>query len=369
MSRILGAVRLLLLSLFIAGPAHAQIDPAFIDTATGRVDTLLADNDIPGAVVLVDDGQQRIVIARGLANRETGLAMSPDQLLRVASVGKLYTAAVIHRLVLDGRLGLDDRLADLVDAGWIEDIANADRATVRQLLNHTSGIPDYYDDTWFAEVDTVHLNTPERTLAHIRGVAAEFEPGTDHAYSNTNYQYLALIAQAVTGQSMAGLCQAYLFEPLGLTDTGYDIQFDPRDVIHGYGSERDPEADTYALQENNGPDGGIFATAGDLADFLNAVYGENGRLHDIGVSMLSDLYDRGEGHYRALGPSYTEHPLGFSAITHGGSIAGYGTIVIRAISHDVTVIVHVNRDRPDLAGALARDLLFDVLGATPASAE
>ena len=369
MSRIIGAVRLLLLAVLAAAPAHAQIDPAFIDAASGRVDALLADNDIPGAVVLVDDGQERIIIARGLANRDTGLAMAPDQMLRVASVGKLYTAAVIHRLILDHRIDLDDRLADLVDASWIEGIANADRATVRQLLNHTSGIPDYYDDTWFAGVDTVHLNTPERTLAHIRGVPADFEPGTDHTYSNTNYQYLALIAEAVTGRSIAQLFQDDLFDPLELTGTGYDVQFDPRDVIHGYGSELDPEADTYALQENNGPDGGIFATADDLADFLDAVYGENGRLHEIGESMLSDLYDRGEGHYRALGPSYTEHPLGFSAITHGGSIAGYGTIVIRAISHDITVIVHVNRDRPDLAGAVARDLLFDVLGVTPAPAE
>ena len=342
--------------------SNALAAPPSEAAIAAQADAVLAENDIPGAIVLVEAGDERRIVARGLANRQTGLAMSQDQLIRMASVGKLYTAAVMHRLVLDGQLDLDARLADLVAPEWIAGIGNADLATVRQLLNHTSGIPDYYNDTWFARVDTVHLNTPERTLGHIRGEPADFPPGTDHNYSNTNYQYLALIAEAVTGRPLGELYSTVLFEPLGLTDTGYNIQSDPRDVIHGYGSETDPEMDAYPLQENNGPDGGIFATAGDMAVFIDAVFDTEGALSELGESMLSDLYDRGEGRYRGLGPSYIEHPLGFTVVTHGGSIAGYGTIVIRGISHDVTVMVHVNRDRPDLAGALARDLFIATIG-------
>ena len=353
------------LSLVLSSPAWADLpDEADI---TARIDAILAETGIPGALVLIEAGEDRIIVARGLANRETGLPIASDQFIRMASVGKLYTAAIIHRLILDGRIALDDRLADLIDPHWIDGIANADQATVRQLLNHTSGIPDYYDDTWFSLVDTVHLNTPERTLAHIQGVPADFEPGADHAYSNTNYQYLALIAEQVTGQSLEQLYRSTVFEPLGLDATGYNIQFDPRDVIHGYGSELDPEADAYWLQENNGPDGGIFATIGETADFVDAVFRPDGALSELGASMLSDRFDRGEGRYRALGPTYIEDERGFTAVTHGGSIAGYGTIVIRSISHDVTAIAHVNRDRPDIAGLLARDLFLETLDPAPAA--
>lgn len=357
-------IRAAMLAVFCVGCANAeppQGEPTAADRITDRVDAALAENDIPGAIVLLDMDGERVTIARGLADRETGLEMETTYLLRAASVGKLHTAAVIHQLILNGELSLDMALADLVPPAFLEGVANADQATIHQLLNHTSGIPDYYDDRWFAHVNTREGNTADRTLAHIRGAPAEFPPGTRHAYSNTNYQYLALAAEAVSGQPLDTLYQQLVIEPLGLTATGYNIQFDPRDRIHGYGSEQDPEQDVYELLENNGPDGGIFTTADELADFLDAVFAEEGRLQAIGASMMSELHDRGEGRYRALGPTYVEHPLGFTAITHGGSIAGYGTIAIRLLSHDATVIVHVNRDRPDIAGQLAREILLEAL--------
>ncbi|WP_323761568.1 serine hydrolase domain-containing protein [Maricaulis sp.] len=367
MPSVIHVIRAAMLAAFLVGCANPEPSDAATtgsDLIIARIDAALAENDIPGAIVLLDIEGSRMTIARGVANRETGLAMQTTHLMRAASVGKLHTAAVIHQLILNGELSLDMKLADVVEAHWLEDIANADQATIRQLLNHTSGIPDYYDDGWFAHVNTVDGNTPERTLAHIRGAAADFPPGTDHAYSNTNYQYLALAAEAVTGQSIDALYRELVFEPLGLSATGYNIQFDPADRIHGYGSELDPEQDAFELLENNGPDGGIFTTADELADFLAALFDDDGRLHPIGASMMSDLHDRGDGRYRALGPTYVEHPLGFTAVTHGGSIAGYGTIAIRLLSQDATVIVHLNRDRSDIAGQLAQQILLEALTGT-----
>ncbi|MFY0636751.1 serine hydrolase domain-containing protein [Maricaulis maris] len=371
---VIDVIRATLVAAFCAGCSNAQpADPQASDPQTSdvrashagriveRIDTALAENDIPGAIVLLDIAGERVSIARGLADRETGLAMETTFLLRAASIGKLHTAAVVHQLILNGDLSLDMSLVDLVAPHFLEGVANADQATIRQLLNHTSGIPDYYDDSWFAQVNAVEGNTADRALAHIRGAPADFPPGTQHAYSNTNYQYLALAAEAVTGQTLDSLYHQFVFTPLGLVATGYNIQFDPRDRIHGYGSVLDPEQDVYELLENNGPDGGIFTTADELADFLAAVFAEDGRLQAIGASMMSDLYDRGEGRYRALGPTYVEHPLGFTAVTHGGSIAGYGTIAIRLLSQDATIIVHVNRDRPDIAGQLARQILLEAL--------
>lgn len=361
---VVDVIRAAILAAFCAGYANAEPAPQAVpgpELIIERIDTALAETGIPGAIVLLEIAGDRTTIARGLADRETGLGMETSYLMRAASIGKLHTAAVIHQLILNGDLALDMALADLIEPHWLDRVANADQATIRQLLNHTSGIPDYYDDRWFAEVNAVEGNTAERTLAHIRGVPADFPPGTGHVYSNTNYQYLALAAEAATGQSLDNLYQQFVVAPLDLSATGYNIQFDPRDRIHGYGSELDPEQDVYDLLENNGPDGGIFTTADDLADFLNAVFAEDGRLNAIGASMMSDLHDRGDGRYRALGPTYVEHPLGFTAITQGGSIAGYATIAIRLLSQDATVIVHLNRDRPDIAGQLAQEILLEAL--------
>ena len=353
---------LLSCTLCVAGQAQTT-DGSRLEA---MIDGLLAAHDVPGAIVLVESGNQREVFARGLAQLDTGHPMSRDNLLRMASVGKLYTAAVIHRLALDGLVDLDVRLQDYVEPRWLAGIANADTVTVRQLLNHTSGIPDYYDDSFFDTVDDERMNTPERTLDRIRQRPADFAPGTGYAYSNSNYQYLGLVAEQVSGRTLGALMQDIIFTPLELTGSGYNIQFAPGDSIHGYGMPGDPDADTYRLQENNGPDGGVFATADDTADVLNALFAADGRLAEIGQSMLSDKYQRGPGRYRALGPSYTEHPMGFDYIAHGGSIAGYATTAIRLMSPDIVVIVHLNRDRPDLSSALVRDLLFLTLEADAA---
>ncbi|WP_300527787.1 serine hydrolase domain-containing protein [Maricaulis sp.] len=345
----------LLSCLLCVGAGAQTAGRAQIETL---IDDFLAEHDVPGAIVLIEHGSQRVVFAQGLAERETGRPMSADHLLRMASVGKVYTAAVIHRMVLDGSLDLDGQLGQYIEPAWLTGIANADTVTVRQLLNHTSGIPDYYDDDWFATVDAEHVNTAQNTLDSIRQQPALFAPGTEYAYSNSNYQFLGLIAEQVSGRPLGELMQEIIFTPLQLADTGYNIQFAPNDLIHGYGSTLDPEVDTYLLQENMGPDGGVFATADEAADVLNALFAADGELADIGQSMLSDKFEHGEGRYRALGPSFTEHEIGFDYVAHGGSIAGYATIAIRLMSPEIVIIAHINRDRPDLASALVRDLLL-----------
>ncbi|WP_339742882.1 serine hydrolase domain-containing protein [uncultured Maricaulis sp.] len=336
-----------------ASPSETSLDSRI----EARIDETLAEG-VAGAIVLVEVGGERHVFSRGLANRATGEPMADDDRLRMASVGKLYTAAVIHRLVLDGQVDLDRTAADYVEPARIEGVANANLATIRQLLNHTSGVPDYYDDAWDAQVSTVARNTPDTTLGHIQGRAADFAPGADYAYSNSNYQLLGLVAEAVTGQTLGALMDSIIFTPLHLQATGYNVSGDPHDRIHGYGRGDDANFDTFALQDNNGADGGVLASADDTATFLDAVFASDGALADIGRSMLSDKLDRGDGRYRALGPMYVQHESGLKLVTHSGYIDGYVTTVVRVLAPDITVIVHLNCSEPQLAGTLARDILF-----------
>lgn len=335
----------------------APDDASLNSRIAARIDETLAEG-VAGAIVLLEMDGERQVFSRGLADRATGEAMADENRLRMASVGKLYTAAVIHRLMLDGQIDLERTAADYVEPARIEGIANVEIATIRQLLNHTSGIPDYYDDAWEAQVSTIARNTADTTLDHIRGREADFAPGEDSGYSNSNYQLLGLVAEAVTGQPLGDLMDSIIFTPLQLQATGYNVYGDPHDRIHGYGRGDDADFDTFTLQDNNGADGGVLATANDAAIFLDALFASDGALAEIGVSMLSDKIDRGNGRYRALGPTYVEHESGLTLVTHSGYIDGYVTTVVRVLSPDITVIVHLNCSEPQLAGTLARDMLF-----------
>jgi D-alanyl-D-alanine carboxypeptidase len=344
-------------------PAIAQsVEPASLHSRITGIVTQVVEKSQAGAIVLVEvDGEQAIATT-GLANRATGLEMDSAHMMRPASIGKLYTAAVIHRLVLDGQLDFEAPAATYLQAETIAGIANADIASVGQLISHLSGIPDYYDDAWFEQVNTVEGNTLDRTLAHIRGRPPEFEPGTEHSYSNTNFQLLGRIAENITGKSLGQLMQEIIFAPLDLQATVYNQPFGPADVIHGYGLGDDPDFDAYHLLENDGPDGGVFTTAADMAAFYAALFTEDGALADLGQSMLSQKYDRGNGQYRALGPFFVDHRLGVEIVGHGGSIVGYASFAVRVLDPGITVIVHLNQDRSDLAGAITRQILMDLVG-------
>lgn len=339
----------------LASPAFGLLpETSVIET---EVDAILEETGISGAVVLVQTPEERRIITRGVTDRESQAPIPAHAQLRIASIGKIHTAAVIHSLIRNGELGFDDRLVDLVAPHWVEGIANADQATVRQLLTHTSGIPDYYDDVWFLTVNTVQGNTPQRTLGYIHGRPADFAPGEGYGYSNSNYQYLALIAEAVTGESFDTLIETRLIAPLGLRATSYNQPLNGGDLIHGYGTAADPDRDVYDLIENHGPDGGVFTSAADLADTLTALFSSDGRLSELGELMLSEDIDRGDGRSRTLGPIRIRDPRGLDVIMHGGSIAGYASLAIYELNTGTIVIVHLSADRPDLAGRLVQTLL------------
>lgn len=351
--------RLLPIAVLIAWLIPISALAALPDTPTteAAIDAILEEGEITGAVVLVEDSEGRRIITRGAANRQTGAPIPEDAQLRIASIGKVHTAAVIHSLIAEGLISLDDRLADLVAPHWVDGIANAQAATVRQLLTHTSGIPDYYDDVWFQTVNTVQGNTPQRTLGYIHDRPAEFPPGEGYGYSNSNYQYLALIAEAVTGERFSALMQARITDPLNLEATSYNQALNGGDLIHGYGAPDEPERDVYALIENHGPDGGVFTSASDLADTLIALFSPEGELSELGRLMLSEEIDRGDGRSRALGPMRIRDPRGLDVVMHGGSIAGYASVAMYELNTGMIIIVHLSADRPDLAGQLVRRLL------------
>jgi D-alanyl-D-alanine carboxypeptidase len=239
-----------------AAAADSSATPTAFPAATIRQLTALADQDLaagaPGVAIRIDDGRHRpVTIARQAAWTRPDHRLSADDQFRMGSNTKTMVATVALQLVAEGRL----RLSDPVDEYLPGQVANGHAITVRMLLNHTSGLPDYFaelDKGWF-DLDVLHAITgqlqhdwtPEELLAVAARHPVNFAPGDHYSYSNTNYVALGLILQKVTGDSVTHLLQRRILRPLGLTDTYLAPDGRSRDgteLAHGY----EPDAEHIA---------------------------------------------------------------------------------------------------------------------------
>jgi len=178
----------------------------------------------PGLSVLVTrNGKTLYSHTRGLSDIEGGKPVTLDTVFRIGSMTKQFTAALVLTLAEEGKLSLDDPLAKFV-RGYP---APGGRATVRQLLNHTSGIQSYNEiPGWFAEPNTRRAFTTAELIAVFRDLPARFEPGTDWAYNNSGYVLLAAIIEAVTKQSWHLALRERITAPLGLASIRHDWEED-----------------------------------------------------------------------------------------------------------------------------------------------
>jgi D-alanyl-D-alanine carboxypeptidase len=233
---------------------------------------------LPGVILLVSTPKDGTwVSAKGSIDLKNSIPIQPDSLSRIGSITKMFTAVVIHQLAQEGKLSLDDLVSKYLPEGITHGITNADEASIRQLLGHTSGIPnytDYFDIVALYKSGTNQDQTSERALNWVRGLPADFAPGADCRYSNTNYILLGLIAGNVTGRSMKDLYQERIFTPLGLTSTYYDPDLPvQRGVARGYVNLLPAVLiDTTDFDEaTRTPDGGIVSNVYDMATFLQAL--------------------------------------------------------------------------------------------------
>lgn len=159
--------------------------------------------------------------AEGVSSLETGSPLTPDHLFYLQSISKTYMAVAVLRLFEEGRLGLDDPITRYLDYPWLHRLNGIERVTVRMLLSHTSGLPEYSTEPRLVSriiQDPLTVLSPEEMLAFLDGHAMDSEPGSRYAYRNTNYALLSLIADRVSGDHQAYI-QKEILEPLGLAHT------------------------------------------------------------------------------------------------------------------------------------------------------
>ncbi|MDG3581613.1 serine hydrolase domain-containing protein [Galbibacter pacificus] len=221
-----------------------------------------ADYGFDGIIVCVNKkGNQSEFYASGYKNRENKIPADPNALFKIASVSKLYNAVAVAKLVYDGKLSLNKTLADYLPElkGRIE---YADKITLRMLVKHRSGIPNYTDTYmyWAAPKETADEN-----LALVLDLPANFKPDQGYEYSNTNYLLLGKIMNQVLGYSSFQYIQEEILNPLSLKHTFGSIQdVNIDNIMSGYYVGYDADLKTDNI-------GSILATAEDLSKFIRAL--------------------------------------------------------------------------------------------------
>lgn len=296
-----------------------------------------------GIVVALDrDGGEIRVCAAGTAD-PTGTPLQPTDAFRVASITKTFTAVVLLQLVEEGELGLDDAVGDhLPDLGLVEGVS------VRQLLHHSSGIPDVINHPDLVAVlsDFDRVWTNDEALALAGSVERDFEPGAEHVYSNTNYLLAQMVIESVSDRTLADLVEERITGPLDLADTA----FAPApDLVTGFSDVFEPDGHTegvsYRALETLGPGAGaLISTASDVAVFYRALAAGE-LLSRATMTEMTEFEGRGGfGLGMGLGVWRLSLPSG-PGYGHGGNIPGYVSYAgVTPDAEDVIVLLSNDDD-------------------------
>ena len=294
----------------------------------------IAENGAPGVALAVSTNEGDWSMAKGYARIEDKTAMQTCHLQYLQSISKTYLAIAILKLYEQGKIGLDDPMTKYLPQQYHHYIAGADKITIRMLLNHTSGIAEYNFDPHY--VSTLLQKpeqdfTPEDYLRYIRKKGSQFEPGSKHVYTNTNYEILALIGDALAGDHTK-LISETIFKPLGLANTFYRSEpgyLQYKQLVNSYWDRYSNSIleNVSALQRNNVEnlvgDDGIVTTPGDAVKFLKGLV-EGKLLADSTMQQMKTWVNDGNGNpIYGLGLVHREMG-GFEAYGHSGGGIGAG---------------------------------------------
>lgn len=330
-----------LIAFGVAMPLSARETDPIDDFVRAEMDR----QQVPGvAVAIVRRGEVVRASGYGFANVEHRVPVGPATIFQSGSVGKQFTAAVVMLLVEDGRIGLDDPVTKYLPeapAGW-RDI------TVRHLLTHTSGIPDYTPQ----DVDRRRDYTEDELARMAFGLTREFPPGTRWNYSNTGYVLLGVIVHRASGRFYGDILAERVFAPLGMSTARVISE---ADIVPGRaagyrlvdGALRNQEWVAPVL--NTTADGSLYVSLLDLVAW------------DRGLRAKAVL--RPESWAQVFEPvrlaSGNPYPYGFgwsidtvagqTRVHHGGSWQGFQAYIARYLGDDLTIVVLANLAQADTA--------------------
>ncbi len=325
---------------------HAQtprdFPPEVVADLQAALDAAVSDNDIPGAVLLIDTPRERFAGASGYADLETQTPLQPDDAFQIASTTKMFTAVLILQLFEEGVLTLDDPLSM-----WLPDQAAAlpygDQITLRHLLQHTSGLFDIENDSellaqYFA--DPYQQISISEIIDRVATHDAEFAPGERWQYNGgTGYLLLGMVIETATGLPYVDALRTRILDPVGMTHTYLsDLEPPTAELVHGYALNDGTWLDVTDWDFSwAGAAGGGVSTPSDLTLFIRALFNGDLFTERGTLSVMLDTAASGDAEYGLGIRRMTSHddPLGWG---HGGRALGYVS-TLTYIPTDSTVLV------------------------------
>lgn len=307
----------------------------------------LETNNFSGAVLIARRGEVLLSKGYGPADRERRTMNTPQTKFHLASVSKPFTTAAIMLLVERGLM----RVQDPVSA-FIPDYPNGDRIRVHHLLTNTSGIPHINNFEEYDQLSQAH-QTPASLVAVFKDKPLQFEPGAEHAYSNSNYNLLAYLIEQRSGMGYGAFLQENLFAPLGMVNSGHD-ETTGKDLAHsatGYAPvgvlDLEPAPSlNWSVKTGNGS---LYTSAEDLYVWNQAFFGGKVLKPESLAAVFTDHIE-GNGYGWFLYPRY-----GKKRAYINGRSPGYNASYEHYVDDEVTIIVLSN-----VYNALARTIGGDL---------
>jgi D-alanyl-D-alanine carboxypeptidase len=356
--------------------------PAFNYQAT--IDNAITDI-LPGIILLVEKPGFKFLGSAGLADIETQTPMQTYHVMPNGSAGKKITALLTVMLAEEGLLNLDDTIDNWLSDEILAQIENSEKMTIRQLLNHTSGIHDYLDDPTrddFVQVlltDTETLKTDSYVLPFGLNQPASLLPGEGFSYSNTGYLLVGLILDEVLGEHHSSAIRNRILIPFGMNSTIYNgVENDKsqHEMISGYFSNDEYDLNTKPLYENIGvADAPLRSNVEDMTLLLKLIVGQDAHVSGYVKEQLfgeSAFKSWGEPYYGDVGKN-ASYGLGLFKETinnqvvyhHDGLEFGYSTTNIYIADSQTSITAFFNcggEDQCDLeTNTLSRTILLNEL--------
>lgn len=339
-----------------------------------KIDSLLnrlhLSGRINGNFLIAEKGKVLYKKSFGLANEATKQPLNENSVFEIASVTKQFTAMAIMILHEKGKLRLDDNISTFIpELAFYKDI------TIKHLLNHTSGLPDYME--LFEKIfdkSKIATNQDVITIFAQKQPKVLFAPNAKHEYSNTGYALLASIIEKASGETYATFLQKAIFKPLKMNNTFvYKRRVAPKKINnYAYGYVYSDSLKKYTLPDDlketnfviwlDGVvgDGGINSTVNDLLKWDRALY-TNKLLSKKGMEEVFSITTLNDNTHIKYGYGWEiDNHVEFGKIVyHGGGWPGYATFFARHITNDKTIIILQNHDNITLPSNSIRSILYN----------
>ena len=307
-----------------------------------------------GYVLVAREGKAVFKKGYGMANFEDDIPNTPHTKFRLASITKSFTAVAVMMLQERGKLSLSDsickHLADCPEP-WKQ-------VTVRQLLNHTSGIPDYVSAPDFMRTISLRV-TGDELIASFKGRPMLFAPGANFSYSNSNYILLGRIIEGVSGQPYGVFVRENIFAPLRMSNSGYDDNRTPlKHRALGYIKQPDGLVNARHMDMSHAYSAGaLYSTAEDMLLWDQALYTEN----LVSKKSLDEIFTPGQG---GVGYGWFIRRAGDRlSATQSGLNSGFAAHVVRYPEEKVCIVLLSNfENTAQHLGRLGHDLAAILYG-------